>query len=156
MWDVVRLYIRELSEVSCVDVQPLRQPLHQVRALVIGEGAGGGTHRQVGVKFAVPYLTRDACSYSSVKMLFFFFREIVPQFIPTNGLLHTSSSYGCLNGCAAQMHTHPDRHTTHTQTNTQRPMPREKGSAASSGLVNHPLFFVSSNETNNKVQMEPA
>lgn len=73
MWDVVRLYIRELSEVSCVDVQPLRQPLHQVRALVIGEGAGGErhAHRQVGVKFAVPYPTRDACSCSAVKMLFF-------------------------------------------------------------------------------------
>lgn len=50
MWDVVRLYIRELSEVSRVDVQPLRQPLHQVRALVIGEGAGwgGGRHAQTG------------------------------------------------------------------------------------------------------------
>lgn len=75
MWDVVRLYIRELSEVSRVDVQPLRQPLHQVRALVIGEGAGwggGDTHRQVGVRFAVPNPTRDACSYSAVKMQFFF------------------------------------------------------------------------------------
>lgn len=68
MWDVVRLYIRELSEVSCVDVQPLRQPLHQVRALVIGERAGGGGHAQTGGR-----QVRDACSYSAVKMLHFFF-----------------------------------------------------------------------------------
>lgn len=151
----MRLYIRELGEVCCVEVQPLRQPLHQVRALVSGEGAGGETHRQLGVTFEGPCPYRDTRSYSAVKMLFF--REILPQFIPTNGSLHTSKSYGCLNGWTAHMCTLTERHTRHAQTrqtNTQRAMPREKGSAASSGLVNHLLF--SSNETNNKVQMEPA
>lgn len=33
-------YIRELGEVCCMEVQPLRQPFHQVRALVSREGAG--------------------------------------------------------------------------------------------------------------------
>lgn len=96
----------------------------------------------------------DTCSHSVVKMLFF--RQILPQFILTNGSLHTSKSYGCLNGCTAHMYTPADRHTgTHKhKQNTQITVPREKGSAASSGLVNHLLF--SSNETNNKVQMEPA
>lgn len=46
-------YVRELSEVGGVDVEPVRQPLHQVQALVAGEGAGSGrdtTQKQVGVR----------------------------------------------------------------------------------------------------------
>lgn len=46
---VSRLYVRELREVSGVEVQPLRQPLHQLRALVVGEGPGG--EKQAGVTF---------------------------------------------------------------------------------------------------------
>lgn len=38
-----------------MEVQPLRQPLHQIRALVSGEGAGGETHRQLGVTFGGPH-----------------------------------------------------------------------------------------------------
>lgn len=43
-WDVPRCapYVRELSEVGGVDVEPVRQPLHQVQALVAGEGAASG------------------------------------------------------------------------------------------------------------------
>lgn len=52
---------------------------------------------------------QDTRSHSAVKMLFF--RQILPQFIPTNGSLHTSKSYGCLNGCTAHMYTPADRYT---------------------------------------------
>lgn len=120
----MRLYIRELGEVSDVEVQPLRQPLHQVRALVTGEGAGerGGrnTQRQLGVITCTgPYPYETHAAIQPLKCFFFFsfsFREILPQFIPTNGSLHTSKSYGCLNGCSAHTYTLADRHThTHTR-----------------------------------------
>lgn len=42
----VRLYVRELREVRGVEVQAPRQPLHQLRALVGGEGPGGGGARK--------------------------------------------------------------------------------------------------------------
>ncbi len=108
------------------------------------------TCRQLGITLRGPY----PCDKHTVIQLLksYFFREIQPQFIPTNGSLHTSKNYGCLNGSTAHMYTHAGRHTN-TNKHTKA-VPREKGSAASSGLVNHSLF--SSNETNNKVQMEPA
>lgn len=151
----VCLYVRELSEICGVEIQPLRQSLHQVQALVSGEGAGGETHRQQSITFGGPYPYKIHAAIQPLKC--YFFREILQQFIPTNGSLHTSKSYGCLNECTAHMYTTKDRHTgkhKRKHTHTQSAMPREKGSAASSGLVNHMLF--SSNETNNKVQMEPA
>lgn len=46
-------YVRELSEVGGVEVEPLRQPLHQVQALVVGEGAverARHNTEQVGVR----------------------------------------------------------------------------------------------------------
>lgn len=46
-------YVRELSEVGGVDVEPLRQPLHEVQALVAGEGAverARHNTEQVGVR----------------------------------------------------------------------------------------------------------
>lgn len=89
------VYIRELSEVCCVEVQLLRQPLHQVRALVSSEGAGGETET-AGRHIRSPISIRETCSYSSVKMLFF--RDTLPQFRPTNGSLHTSKDYGRLSG----------------------------------------------------------
>lgn len=133
----------------CVSLSIRSEPWSAVRELW-----GGGTHRQLGVTFGGPYPYKIHAAIQPLKC--YFFREILPQFIPTNGSLHTSKSHGCLNGCTAHVYTLVDRHTQarRTQTNTQRAVPREKGSAASSGLVNHLLF--SSNETNNKVQMEPA
>lgn len=41
-------YVRELGEVCSVKVQLLRQMLHEVRALLIGERAEGETHRGAG------------------------------------------------------------------------------------------------------------
>lgn len=115
------MYIRELGEVCGVDVQPLRQPLHQVRALVSGEGAGGETQRQLGVTFGGPYPYKIHAAIQPLKCYFFFFREILPQFIPTNGSLHTSKSYGCLNGCSAHMYTLVDGHTgTHKHKQTHK------------------------------------
>lgn len=103
------LYVRELGEVCGVEVQPLRQSLHQVQALVSGEGAGEETHRQLGVTFGGPFPCRIHVAVQPLKC--YFFREILPQFISTNGSLHTSKSYGCLNGCTAHMYTPEDRHT---------------------------------------------
>lgn len=74
----LRLYIRELGEVCGVEVQPLHQALHQVRALVSGEGAGGETHRQPGVTFRRPYpyeihvATQPLKCYSFFSFFFFF------------------------------------------------------------------------------------
>lgn len=65
------LYIRELGEVCGVEVQPLRQPLHQVRSLVIGEGAGGETHRQLGVTFGGPYPYKTNAAIQPLKRYFF-------------------------------------------------------------------------------------
>lgn len=42
-------YVRELGEVCGVEVQPPRQPLHQLRALASAEGPGG--EKQAGVTF---------------------------------------------------------------------------------------------------------
>lgn len=78
----LRLYIRELGEVCGVEVQPLHQALHQVRALVSGEGAGGETHRQPGVTFRRPYpyeihvATQPLKCYSFFPFSFFFFMKL--------------------------------------------------------------------------------
>ena len=62
-----------------MEVQPLRQALHQVRALVSGEGAGGETHRQLGVTVRRPYTyeihvaTQPLKCYSFFPFLPFFF-----------------------------------------------------------------------------------
>lgn len=103
------LHIRELDEICSMEVQPLRQPLHEVIALVSGEGAEGETHRQLGITFGGLYPYKIHAAIQVLKC--YFFREILPQFIPTNGSLHTSKSFGCLNGCTAHMCTTADAHT---------------------------------------------
>lgn len=64
------LYVRELGEVCGVEAQSLGQPLHQVQALVAGEGAGGENHTQQGVTFwrSTPMPHPDR--HPAVKMLF--------------------------------------------------------------------------------------
>lgn len=69
--NVCILYIRELGEVCSVEVQPLRQSFHQVRALVSGEGAGGEIHthtHRAGRQVQMSMPLRDTCSYSAIKM----------------------------------------------------------------------------------------
>lgn len=97
-----------------MEVEPPRQPLHQLRALPAAEGPGG--QKQAGVMWLA---RRETGRRSPIER-----RGLDPQM----GLSKVTGGA----------------------------VPRDKGSAASSGLVNHLLFFFSSHETNNKVQMEPA
>lgn len=60
-------------------------------------------------KFGGPYPCKMHAAIQPLKCNFF--REMQPQFIPTNGSLHKSKSYSCLNGCTAHMYTLIDRHT---------------------------------------------
>lgn len=76
----------------------------------------------------------------------------MPQFIPTNGSLHTSKSYGCLNGCSAHTYTLADRHThTHgVRTNTNKhTKSRAKGKGISClfRLGKSPAFFPAMRQT---------
>lgn len=99
----------------CVSRSIRSEPWSVVREL----GEGTDTHR-AGRQVQMSTPVRDTCSYSAIKMPFFFFffeREILTQFIPTHGSLHTSKSYGCLNG---SMYTHADRHTRHTHKQTHK------------------------------------
>lgn len=53
-----------------MEVQLLRQPLHQVRALVSSEGAGGETQRQLAVTFGGPYLYEKHAAIHPLKCYF--------------------------------------------------------------------------------------
>lgn len=97
----------------CVSRSIRSEPWSAVRELWEKHTQAAGCH----FRRSIPI--RDTHSYSAVKMLFFF-REILPQFIPTNGSLHTSKSYGCLNGCTAHMYTLADTQGTHKHKQTHK------------------------------------
>lgn len=129
---MIRLYVRELREVSGVEVQPLRQPLHQLGGLGGGEGPGG--EKQAGVMDP----NENAAAIHPLK----------PSF---SGRCWHSSENPQMGHCArAQavfvLHTRTHKHgaeggRAQTHTNGHGAVPRETGSAASSGLLNHLPFF---------------
>lgn len=117
----VGLYVRELREVRGVEVQAPRQPLHQLRALVGGEGPGGGREKEGGVQ---------------MRMVQAFTRQN-PVFQEGAGTVRNPQMGHCAQARAVfVLHV-----CTHTNARASGAVPGEKGSAASSGLVNHLLFF---------------
>lgn len=138
-------YVRELSEVGGVEVEPLRQPLHQVQALVVGEGTvewARHNTEQVGVRLTH---TRPLKRLSFLVFLICVFSLFL------GGTAALPAATDGVSGC--------NKHTQKVPSSRGA----EKGSAASLGLTKSPFFppffffFPSpSDETNNKVQMEPA
>lgn len=133
---VSRLYVRELREVCGVEVQPPRQPLHQLRALVGAEGPGRGGETGRSHVFVVELQMRSVQPFTHQK----------PVFQEDAGTVRTHKWVIALRRrlCLPCMYTH-----THARKHklTRGAVPREKGSAASSGLVNHLLFFPAMRQT---------
>lgn len=123
---MIRLYVRELREVGGVEIQRLRQPLHQLGGLGGGEGPGG---RETGG------------SHGSKPIKTQFFRKMLAQFETHKWVIALRPRL-----CLPCTHVHTNARAgrkgrTQTQTNAHGAAPRETGSAASSGLLNHLRFF---------------
>lgn len=142
MWDVVRLYIRELSEVSCVDVQPLRQPLHQVRALVIGEGAGGGETRTDRWASTSRCLTRHEMHAAIQPLKCNFFLYVDSATIHTHKWVtaHKQQLWLPKWMCCTDAHTPGQTHKAHTNKHTKADAKGE-GISCLFRLGKSPTFF---------------